>query len=167
MIIVSSGDLVFYGRRKNHVFLAFFFFTGILSALYLFSLSGAHISSLMRRCFFLSSSIVGMIGIDLLPFLLSALAVATSRHCIIYWILFGKAFVLTFVALGFFYGFPASGFPVRVLLMLTGTVSLPILYWFDFRLLSRGFQIGDNAFLFFLILNRCLDYYFISPSLCR
>lgn len=155
-----------FWRKGNTVFLALFYFLGLLSGAVFCISSGHIISSLMRSVPGGTVSIVGLLCVTALPFLLSAFAVFVSEPRLVFLICFGKSFLFCVISLGLVAAYGSAGWLIRWLLMFSDSLGMPVLYLYWLRILSswdkpplcETFVFGS---LFLLI--GSIDYCLISP----
>ena len=145
-------------RRMDRGALAFFWMLGLLAGGWLFSSPDNSVSSLMSLALFRQASIVGLVGVLLLPFLITAFAVLLRWQWLLRTAVFCKALSFSCVALGILYFFGEGGWLAFPLLMFSSVCSLPVLwmYW-----LRPGD--GEWGYGALLILIGSLDYFIISP----
>lgn len=156
------------GRSKYSVALALFWICGILCGASLFLMAGSSNASLMRGLVSGSVSIVGLLGVTVLPFLISAYAVSISEPKLLFPVCFGKAFCFSYVSAGILWSFGSAGWLIRWLLMFSEFLTLPVLYGYWQRHISgkhpfSGMETG--CILALLILIGSVDYRCISPFL--
>jgi len=141
-----------FRRKGSTVFLAFFFFLGLITGLYCFLRTEALIFSLMRGCFINSVSIVKALISSLFPFLLSAFAFFFSLPWMVYLASFFEAFLFIFVSLLALFTFHPVGFLVRFFLLIGDIVAMPIMYFFWHRWLFRKQEVPLSELFLFISL---------------
>ena len=88
-------------RSKYPAFvLALSYFAGLLFGVFVFRFAGDRLDSLMRGAFSGAVSIVGLLGVTVVPFLFSAFAVSLSKPALLFPVSFINAFLFCFVSLG-------------------------------------------------------------------
>ena len=123
-------------RKGRTIILAIFWCFGILCGLFCFWFSGVRLLPLMRSSVYSPVSIVAFLLSAFLPFLISAFLAFAYLPGLVYGVCFCKAFLHAFVSLGLLISFQASGWLMRFFLLF-GDLTLPVLYWFWLRLLSK------------------------------
>lgn len=127
-------------------------------------------SSTMHAALFGSLSISGLLAALLLPLLITAFAVYFSKPIWILPLAFLKAFMFAFTATGLMVSFGSAGWLVRLLLMFSDTLVLPILWLVWLLSLESG---SDAAFRYclpaaaFIFLICCFDFTVVAPFLAR
>ncbi|MDY3224764.1 MAG: hypothetical protein SOW84_02665 [Candidatus Faecousia sp.] len=162
---VASGVDVRH-RKGAACILAIFWFCGLLCGIFCFWIARDHLFSLMRSCIFAPVSIVGLLCAAYLPFLLSAFALLVSLLWVVYPICFCKAFLFSFLSLGFLLSFPSGGWLVRYFLLFGDCAVLPVLYWYWLHSLMvppMSRWLPTLAAGCIVVLASCLDYRIISP----
>jgi hypothetical protein len=122
---------------------------------------------LMHRAAESSVSIVGLVAV-LLPFLLSAFAVLSSLKWVILPLCFAKAFSFSFTASLISSAFASAGWLLRMMLLFTDSITLPVLLLFWFRSFDDSdFRLSRTVFLCltFLIFVMGIDYCMVAPFL--
>lgn len=155
-------------RKGAWFFLAFSWLSGLICGICAFSCAGNSAFSVMRGAFSGSVSIVGLLGVTVLPFLFSAFAVFISKPGLLLVASFGKAFLASYVSLAVMLAFGSAGWLIRWLLCFSSCAAAPLLYWYWLRYISgeRKFS-GFEVFLLIslLIFIGSLDYCVILPFL--
>lgn len=156
-------------RKYRAAVLAFCYLSGLLSGISIFRCAGGYPDSLMRSALSAPVSIVGLLCVNLLPFLFSAFAVFVSRPGLLYLVSFADALVYGFIALGVMRCFGSAGWLIRWLLCFSGSASAPVLYFYWLRnLRSDAFSTSKTAGIFsLLLLIGSVDFCLISPFLAR
>ncbi len=152
----------------RRIFLAFFWFSGLLLGALSFSDAGICNTSWMLGASNGTVSIVSLLCVNILPFLFSAFAVYIFRPFLLWIICFWKGFQFSFVSLGVLCCYPDSGWLVRWFLMFSDIFSLPLLFWFWHKHISdSGSYTGAEVFLFMsiFVLIVSIDYCYISTFL--
>lgn len=157
-------------RKNCKLYLAFSWLCGLGFGVLVFSYAGNSHIPLMRMAATSHMSIVSLLSVLILPFLLSAFAVFCFRPQLLLAVSFGKAFSFAFVSISAIAAFGSAGWLVRLLLMFSEMLSLPLLFWFWLRYISGDFRpapaaIFLTAALVFLI--GSVDHCYISPMLAR
>lgn len=155
-------------RKFGKAILAFSWSLGIVCGIWGYVSAGNALYPLMRNSPCGTMSIVGLLGISVLPFLFSAFAVSISFPFLLYPICFCKAFLFSFVSFGVIHSYEGAGWLIRWLLLFSDTVGVPLLYCFWLRHLP-GFQkpsLSENVlFLILFLVLGWIDYRIISPFL--
>ena len=160
-------NLSFLCCRTPRTLLALFWAAGLLLGA-IFSLSAdTLLLPTMRTALFGSMSISGLLASLLLPLLFTAFAVYISQPILILLIAFLKAFLFSFTAMGLLMTFGASAWLIRILLMFSETLTLPLLWWLWMYLLSENCMVryGTIPVGLAIVLFGCVDYTFIGPFL--
>lgn len=123
-------------RKAYRCYLAFFWLCGMCCGFLSFYAANKSVLPLMRGTPYVPVSIVRLLCVNLLPFLLSALAVFLSSPMLVLLVCFSKAFVFFFVSLGLCQAFSSAGWLVRFLLLFSDCLSIPVLYFFWLRRIS-------------------------------
>ena len=120
-------------RRKSIVFLAIWWFAGlILGALAAYHLSYSFFS-LMRAAAQSRVSIVSLMTVTLLPLFASALAVFLDRPVWIFGISFVKAFLYSLCIAGTIGAFGSAAWLVAFLFLFSDNLTIPVLFLFCLR----------------------------------
>lgn len=154
-------------RNANVAILAACFLVGLILGIRM-SHEAEFSFSLMRSALKSTVSIVRLLSVLLLPFLFSALAVYFSKPKLLYGIAFLKAFAFGFVSAGINAAFGSAGWLVRLLVMFSDCMSMPILwlYWLRHLPGKRVFQAADVMITVGCIsLVGFLDHMLIMPLL--
>lgn len=157
-------------RKLTDFLLAFFWCAGIACGIMLSSQMKAGFLSGMRSALGGAVSIVGLLGIYLIPFLLSALAVFLSMPRLLYAICFCKAVTFAFAGSCVLRAYGCSGWLAGMFLLFSDGVGVPVLYLFWQRQLARPapLSMGSTALLScFLLLaagfyNRIVSPFWVS-----
>ena len=153
-------------RKPYYFYLAICWCLGLLCGTILFQRADPSFFSLMRSACVGPVSIVGLLGVSLIPFLLSAFAVFISAHWLLLLICLLKAGCFAAVSLGIMEAFGTAGWLVRILLLFSDSISVILLYIFWLRHLCgrRRFCCLDMLLFFSLsTLLSSVDYCIISP----
>lgn len=127
-----------------------------------------YIIPLMRTAVNIRVSIVNLLVLQLLPLLISAIAVYFSMPLLIYPLCAFKAVSFGFIlgCLGISFG--SAGWLIRLLYLFTDTIMTPLLLWYWFKHIS-GAKLSvyrDNKLLFSAFsFAAVLEYFMISPFL--
>lgn len=157
-------------RKGSHSYLAFSWVSGLILGILAYLSAGRSGLTLMRSVPYAPVSIVGALCVSLFPVLISAYAVFLSNYFLLLPVCFAKAFLFSFVSSGIFHAFAGAGWLMRIMLLFTDWTSLPILYWFWLRSLSRNPSrhlweaIPACSLIGFL---GCIQFRVISPFLVR
>lgn len=156
-----------FSRRNNRVFLALFWFSGLLTGSALSVAASDSLAPMMRMAVDCCVSIDGLLTAILLPFLLSVFAVLIHEPWLLLPIAFGKAFLVSFLGIGVLAAYGSAGWLVRGLLMFSDCCTLPLLYWYWSRHTSdqRGSGAVSALVLVIAILIGSFDYCVVSPFL--
>lgn len=156
-------------RRKYPVLiLALSYFAGLLFGVFVFRFAGDRLDSLMRGALTGAVSIVGLLGVTVVPFLFSAFAVSLSKPALLFPVSFINAFLFCFVSLRMMRCAGSAGWLIRWLLCFSGSVFAPVLYLYWQRHLTRPFSGLEAAGMLSLcLLIGSIDYRLISPFWAR
>lgn len=155
-------------RKAFRCYLAFLWCAGLVCGCLAWMWAEDSAVPLMRSVVYAPVSIVGILCVSAFPILISAYAVFLSNFVLLLPVCFGKAFLFSFAALGISQVFASAGWLIQILLLFSSWISLPILYWFWLRSLSRTANIWEAVFLCsLLILLGSIHYGIISPFLVR
>lgn len=164
---VCSGSSLCW-RKGCLLFLASFWCTGLILGVYAASLTDNILPSLMRSAVYSPVSIVGLLGVYLLPFLFTAIAVFLSKSWLILPICFYKSFSYGMCAHAVTLTFGNSGWLLQLLFLFSDTVMLFLLCWFWIRHIAgmRVSVVRDATIciVVFIILG-ILDCCCVSPFL--
>lgn len=156
-------------RRKGYtLFLAFFWFAGIVLGIWISVLAGTPLLSLMRSNFGSAVSIVGLLLAACFPFLISVFTVLISGPGWLLPVGFANGFLHGYICLAVIRSFGSAGWLLRLLLCFSIVSSAPVLYLFWLRLISRGKDgfFSETLFFFALtVLIGSIDYSLVSPFL--
>ena len=167
MYRISPFDLSAWRCKKMLFPLACAWFIGLISGvLFSMSASGAFVSTL-RTAPSSCVSFFGLLSAILLPLLSSAAAVYFSTPVLLFPTVFMKAFLVAWLGLGILAAFGSAGWLIRMLLMFSEILSLPLLWWYWQRILSgqRDRGLCTLIALLFALGIGCADYYLIAPFL--
>lgn len=112
----------------------------------------------------------GLIAVLILPVVFSLFAVYTSQVWLIYLTGFIKAFLSSFIGTGLILSSGDSGWLLRMLLMFSDFVSLPVLCWLWMHISTHGRSSNlRSTAIVFLVMGGIgfMDYYYISPFLAN
>ena len=168
MVQLIRSDFPRLQRKGYAICLAFFFLCGFLLGIFAFSCMDSSILPLMRSASVSPVSIVGILCVTILPFLISALAVYISEPWILFAVAFGKAFCFSFLSMAAMLSCGSGGWLVRLFLMFSDLLGLPVLYLYWQRSLCRERSFSpQEAFtvLSLLLFIGSVDYRMISPLL--
>lgn len=115
-------------------------------------------------------SIIGLLSALLLPFLFSAIAVYIKKPALLYLIAFCQAFLLAFVGAGVLLSFGSAGWLMRLLMMFSGILFLPLLYWYWLKNVTASFGLLHSGVLILLpgmLAISLIDYYYVAPLLAK
>jgi len=157
-------------RKSRHRILAFCWVLGLLCGAVVSLSAESSLVPLMHSAACRPVSITSLLCVTILPFLISALAVASSWTALIFPLCFCKAFSFAFVSLGVFQAYGSAGWIVRYLLLFSDCAAVPFLYGFWLRCLSgrHTLCLFDTALMLGIcILLGSMDYRIISPYLAR
>lgn len=167
-------DLFFHPRmplflRKDSVaFLAFPWISGLVTGVVTSYFAGNSFFSLMRSVISSPVSIVGLLSAMLLPLLFSAFAVYISSPWLLIPTVFLKGFFYAYLCFGILLCFGDAGWLIRLLLIFSDTLMLPVfwMYWI------RGLRGGRSDLLIrtapafsTALLIGSIDFSVISPFL--
>lgn len=165
MVFSSCGVASSLRRKGCIIFLAFYFLIGFLFGLLSYTQIEEPAFSWMRRDLFSATSIIGFLSASLLPFLLSVIAVKSSKHWLIYLICFLEAFLFSYASAFIILSFQPIGFFIRSLLLFGDCISLPVLFFYWIRGLLYDFTACFSHLFSFLsigFLIGCIDLYVFS-----
>lgn len=157
-------------RKWASLLLACFWSWGLVFGITLFFLAGGSTVSLMRRAAGCQVSIVSLLMTNLLPFLISALAVYIHKPRLLYGCAFFRGCLLGFVSLGTMMAFGSAGWLIRLLLMFSDICLAVLLYLYWLRHISglRRFSgLACSGFAAASVLAASIDYCFVAPFLAR
>lgn len=162
-------DLSAWRCKKPIFILACAWFLGLFSGV-LFSMSASDsLGSTMRAAAGGCVSISGLLSAILLPLLFSAFAVYIFKPTLLIPIAFLKAFVFAFLGVGILGAYGSAGWLIRLLLMFSDILMLPLLWWYWLRAFSgpkrRVFDTSVAAV--YALLVGSIDYCVISPFLAN
>lgn len=166
-VVFLPGESCFPFRR-GRFFLGLSFLAGMLLGIVPFFCSAAFSFPWMRGCLTGAVSIVGVTLLNYLPFLLSAYAVSLSRPGLLAGVALARGWLFSFTCLRISLGFGTAGWIVRLLLLFSDLICLPLLYFFWLRLLSGGERPDAWELLFYfsvVLLTGSVDICLISPIL--
>ena len=157
-------------RKGMPLVLAASWISGVVLGICCYGTSSPVFSSLMRRVVSCPASIVGLLNAALIPFLLSALMIATSVPLLVSGLCFVKAFLFSFVSIGILESFGSGGWLIRLFLLFSDCAALPFLlgYWLWSVSASRkpGWLVTTCVVFFAVVLVTILDYRIIAPIVC-
>lgn len=154
-------------RRAPAIILAFALLAGFFGGAYTATLADPSSFSLMRTASNSCVSIACLLPALLLPFLFSAFAVYISQYWLLIPIAFIKAFCFSYLSAAFLL-LQDSGWLLRMLLMFTDCLSMPVLCWLWLRSCSGSRESNLRTFaaaVLIVVGITCLDYQYISPFL--
>lgn len=157
-------DIAHLWRKAGTAFLALCFLSGLCFGADAYHLFGRFSFPWMGG--FSSVSIVGHLLSVLFPFLISALAVSVSKPWLLLPVAFGKGFSFFYVSLGLLVGSGLSGGFLRLLLMFSDVLCLPLLYFYWHRHISSGAErsfASAFALISFAVLIGCVDVTVVLP----
>lgn len=161
-----SNKLHFF-RKGYRLYLAIFWIAGFLTGMWSWFSAGPCCLSMMRTTPNGCMSIVGLICVNILPFLFSAFAVYVSIPEMIFPLCFCRAFFTFVLSLGIMQSFPCAGWLFCILLQ--GCITDPLLYFYWLRIVTpKRHLCHPLAFLGIMvavILAVSMDFYIISPVL--
>ena len=160
----------FFGRwcRSSRWLLACVWCCGLALGIYVFWNAGDSSASLMRMAANSPVSIVSLLSVLIFPFLASAAAVLLYKPWLLLAAAFVKAYALAFLSLAVICAFSSAGWLVRLLLMFSQFLSVPLLCWFWIHYISGRIRPAP-AVLFLMaaliMLIGSVDYCIVSPFL--
>lgn len=137
-------DFIFHSRlprlfRKDSVaFLAFPWITGLIAGAITSIFAGDSFLPLMRGALYSPVSIVSLLSAMLLPLLFSAFAVYISCQWLLIPVVVAKGFLYAFFCAGILFSFGSAGWLLRLLLIFSDTLMLPVFWMFWLRSLKSG-----------------------------
>lgn len=161
-------DSPYWRRKASRSYLAFSWLAGLVCGCLAWLWAEDSAIPLMRSVLFAPVSIVGTLCVPVIPILISAYAVFLSNFVLLLLTCFGKAFLVSFTALGISRMYTSAGWLMQMLLLFSSWTSLPILYWFWLRISEHAANVWEAVFLCsLLILLGSIHYGIISPFLVR
>ena len=157
-------------RKWTSVVLACFWSGGLVFGILLFFLASNSTASLVRQAACAPVSVSNLLMTNLLPFLVSGLAVYIQRPQLLYGCAFLRGCLLTFVATGTILAFGSAGWLVRLLLLFSDIcLAVPLyLYWLrHISGLRRFSALHSSGFAAAALLIGSIDYCFVAPFLVR
>ena len=113
-------------------------------------------------------SIICFLSALLLPLLITVFSVYISQPCLIFALVFLKAFLFAFVGFGVLNSFDSSAWLLQCLFMFSDSLILPIFWWLWLQSFSKDqlefFRNSMFAALGVLLIG-CFDYALIAPFL--
>ena len=154
-------------RKGYMLYLALCWSAGLIAGCAMAASAEPSVISLMRMAVFGPVSIVGLLGVTLLPLLCSALAVYLSRPFLLLAAGFCKACFFGFIAFAVRIAFGNAGWVYQQLLMFCDACTLPMLYCFALRHSPERCCLRPADWLFVLwgIAVAVADFLLISPLL--
>ena len=157
-------------RKWSCWILAFSWVFGLISGMAACCYAERTLTSWMRRSVYGTVSISGLLLVNILPVLLSALAVFLSSPVLLLVLCVCKAFLSGFVSLGVLVSFGSAGWLYRRLFLFSDCLILPVLYGYWLQCLNVEnrkihlylhtlFTLAVASGVFFT------DFYVISPYL--
>ena len=152
--------------RVEHRLLSACWLLGVLLGFSAALQAGENVAVLMCRISFGSVSIVDLLLSCLFPFLIAAIAAYLSEPWLLLIVCLLKAFLFSFCAFGISLAYGSAGWLVRILLLFSDLILLPILYFYCYFLLKKGF--GRAKVLSYIVCAAVLvvgfvNKYFIVP----
>ena len=157
-----------YFRRNPRTVLAISFVSGLAAGTAASASAGDPLMRTVSEALSVPGSLSGILTAALMPFVLSALAVAMGRPVFLYPIAFGKAFLTGFLGFAVLGAYGSAGWLVRGLSMFTECLTLPVLLIYWFRHLSPehpSVPLSTAAAVFAAVLAGAIDYCIVSPFL--
>ncbi len=153
-------------RRCSGFLLAFFFLAGLVSGIGLYT---GDASDLWMGSYFSESvPILRLILLTFFPFLLSAFAVFLKKPGLILAVSYLKGCLFSFTAFCLTACCGSAGWLLRLLLLFSDSLSLPLLCFFWLRYVpgDKGLELGDLFFCFSMVsLICCMEHCVITPFL--
>ena len=152
-------------QRTCKYILAFTWIFGLLLGVYAAAHSGNSFSLMMRGYDF-TVSISGLLLMNALPFLLSALAVYLSQPILLLTVVAFKAFLFGYCCCGLMTVYGDDFWLMQLLLMFSDLALSPLLMWFWVRCLQQPGQCSVQAGLIFsvvIIAVTAVDICIVSP----
>ena len=161
-------QLSFFQCRTARTQLAAFWLLGLLSGSLIALSAGTLLAPTMRSAVSCGMSIFGLLAALLLPLLFTAMAVYISQPALLFPVVFFKGFLFSFTGSGVLAAFGASGWLIRVLLMFSDLLVLPLLWWIWLRSFSNerndALRCSTMAAVIAAVIG-CFDYAFVAPFL--
>ena len=168
MVRYFVPDQPFRLRKLYPLFLASCWILGLVCGISDFFTAGSSLTSLMRSISSGAVSIVSVLCAVLLPFLLTIFLVSFRRPSLIFSVCFCKAFLFSFLSAGILVQYGTAGWLFRCLLLFCDIITVPVLYFFWLRNVSRIDPLFGWIVLLMLaiaILAAGLNYRIILPAL--
>ena len=154
-------------RKSGRILLAFGWLLGLFLGARMYIHADSSVITLMRSAVSCTVSIVGLVGVTILPFLISAFAVFIGCPRLLALTACGKGMLFSFASLCAMAAFGNAGWLVYPLLCFSEICMAPVLYLYWLRNISGGR--GDLRELIpYLTAGAvigCVDYCVISPLL--
>lgn len=154
--------------RTVYIVLSLLWISGLLLGILMSCFADSVLSPTMLSAPDGSLSIFCFLSALLLPLIISVLSVYLSQPCIIFPVVFTKAFLFSFVGFGFLNSFVTSGWLMRCLMMFSDSLALPILWCVWLQAFSNDrralMQFSALAAALILLIG-FFDYAFIVPFL--
>ena len=160
--------LSFFQCRTARTKLAVLWLLGLLSGSLVSLSAGTLLAPTMRSAVSGGMSIFGLLAALLLPLLFTAMAVFISQPALLFPVVFLKGFLFSFTGSGVLAAFGTSGWLIRVLLMFSDLLVLPLLWWVWIQVFSgeRNTVLRCNALAFVIaVVIGCFDYTLVAPFL--
>lgn len=155
--------------RKVGLWILAFAFASGLAAGAILSLSSDKASLFwIRGAAEANGSTIGLVSVTLLPFVFSVVAVYANRVWLLFPIAFCKALSFGRISLDIFRAFGSAGWLMRILLMFSDILCLPLLVflWIRYGLRRKHLHLGTALYFVILAAAICVfDSWFIAPIL--
>lgn len=154
--------------KKRTTFLIVFWTAGCISGILFALCADFEGSVLFSDAVRQSVTLRRILLVEMLPFIVCALAISSSEHWIIPFLGGMKGFAFCFNACAISTVFGESGWLIRSLLLFSDMLTVPLFYWFCLR-----YYVGDGSslrrewpfWLIILIAIGCMDFLFVAPFL--
>lgn len=168
MYISKGSEFPLWWRRGCRALLALAFCIGLILGIFSAGIAGETFFSMMRGAAYSTVSIPGLLSMILLPFLFTAFAVYFSHPWLLLLIGFGKAFSFGLCSCGVMWAFGSAGWLIRMLLIFSDGMILPVLMWLWLRHISGrkpSFSRDLAVCAAFALFIGGFDYCVVSPFL--
>ena len=153
-------------RKRYHLLLALCWISGLLCGILVYCSAADTLLVLMRSCIYSTVSFIGLLCVNLIPFLLSAFAIYLSSPLLLAAVCFGKAFTGVMVSLTAICFFGSFGWLCQCLMLFSSWTGWIMLYLFWLRIPALFFGRRESYALCLLtgcVLILLVDYCVISP----
>lgn len=148
--------------HKEHHLLSLCWLLGVLLGFLAALQADSCLAALMCRTATGTVSIVGLLFGCFFPFLIAAVAAYLSEPWLLLIVCLLKAFSFSFCAFGISLAYGSAGWLVRILLLFSDLLLLPVLYFYCYFLLKKGIE--ASKFLTFIVMIVSLVVWFVNCS---